>query len=91
MHFKTFAHWEQTPFKPKRMALFRSPFVHAPTFAPRAQPSEIVAVFAWVRKIPVLDAGGVPCSSVLAWLLLGNILHFVDCGLVGNPHLTAKV
>ena len=24
------------------------------------------------------------------WLLLGNILHFSYCGLVGNPHLTAK-
>ena len=27
----------------------------------------------------------------VSWLLLGNILHYLAfCGLVGNPHLTAK-
>ena len=24
-------------------------------------------------------------------VVVGNILHFAYCGLVGNPHLTAKV
>ena len=35
--------------------------------------------------------GGVGLTLLLSWLLLGNILHFAYCGLVGNPHLTAKI
>ena len=30
-------------------------------------------------------------TFAFAWLLLGNILHFAYCGLVGNPHLTANL
>ena len=32
----------------------------------------------------------VSLETMTSWLLLESILHFAYCGLVGNPHLTAK-
>ena len=45
-----------------------------------------------MAALPIAGRGLGVDAMELAWLLLGNIYCiFAHCGLVGNPHLTAKI